>query len=77
MRIVTKRPPKNRRSFWVTGKLVSVGGQLEFFHRSSFHRINQWIIDQLTTGRGRVEIWAASYRPFRDEVRKLCLLDSY
>ncbi len=59
------------------GQLAIVGQTQKFFPEHKLSEMNPWIIDQLTLGSARVEIWEATKSPFRDDLRKIRLIKTY
>jgi hypothetical protein len=59
------------------GQLAIVGPAQKFFPDYQLAEMNSWIIDQLTLGSARVEIWEATKSPFRDDLVKVRMIETY
>jgi len=59
------------------GQLAIVGPTQKFFPDYQLAEMTTWIIDQLTLGSAKVEIWEATKSPFRDDLTKVRMIKTY
>jgi hypothetical protein len=76
-RINSSKEKLGRAQTTQKGQLAIVGPTQKFFPDYQLAEMTTWIIDQLTLGSAKVEIWEATKSPFRDDLTKVRMIKTY